>query len=153
MSARDFGCCSVKVFFFLVFWKKLSFLCCSHIKSGPEYLHFYTGKCDSFGQNPPRWIFLNFLTLTELCILCNIWQISCNLVEKQSSYSSSKPGLQNTWSAFGPKFTSQYLSNSLAFSAQILAHNIVCKKEQHQIQKKMMTPMVQLRVSIMCICF
>ena len=124
VSARDFWCCSGKVVF-LVFWKKLSFLCCSHLKSGPEYWHFYTGKWDSFGQNPPPWIFLNFLTLYSLKNkeAIAVQNLVCKILGLHLVRNSNRNISATVW-RLARKFWC----------------NIVCKKEQHIKTKKRWWP-------------
>ena len=60
---------------------------------------------------------------------------------KKRNYGNSKPGLLNIESAFCTNFNSQYLSNHLALSAQILADNIFARRENIcQSQKKLNDP-------------
>ena len=114
MSARDFWYVVVESCF-LVFCKKkkLSMGHCFHIKSALiisrkicHYECYLYNKITLLGQN---FVFFAFSDKRHAVWLKN---------------KAAKFDLQNTGSAFCINFKWQYLSNSLALSAQILAENI-----------------------------
>lgn len=115
VSKRFLICCSGKSFFSFLQKKKkkLSMGHCSHIKSAPiisrkihHYEYYLYNKINLLGEN---FVFFAFSDKFHTVWLKN---------------KAAKFGLQNTGSAFCINFKWQYLSNSLALSAQILAENI-----------------------------
>ena len=115
VSKRFLICCSGKLFFSFLQKKKkkLSMGHCFHIKSALiisrkicHYECYLYNKITLLGQN---FVFFAFSDKRHAVWLKN---------------KAAKFDLQNTGSAFCINFKWQYLSNSLALSAQILAENI-----------------------------
>ena len=131
MSARDFWCCSGKVVF-LVFWKKLSFLCCSHIKSGPEYWHFYTGKMGQFWSKSATLNIFKFPYFVFFAISGKfhaIWLKNKEAIAVQNLVCKIL-GLHLV------RNSNRNISATVWRLARKFWYNIVCKKEQHIKTKK-----------------